>query len=90
MPHMTYLRHLRLRYGISMPELSRLIGVSPQQVSRLELRQVPCTPAQEAKLGRAVEAWLSRSRERLDAAELEYSRCKGKLLQYMEECEHEL
>ena len=90
MPQVTYLRYLRLRYGISLQELAKQANISAQQLSRLELRLVPCTPRQEEKLCHAVEGWIVCSRERTDAVEQEYFRYKGNLLRYMEECEHEL
>ena len=90
MPQVTYLRHLRLRYGIGLQELAKQVKISAQQLSRLELRQAPCTPRQEEKLCRAIEAWITCNRKRTDAVEQEYFRYKGNLLCYMEEYEHEL
>ena len=90
MLQITYLRYLRLRYGIGLPELARQAGVSPQQLSRLELRQVPCTKQQEIKVCNAVEGWIKYNREQIMAVEEELRRCQGHLLSYMEEDEHEL
>lgn len=90
MPQMTYLRYLRLRYSIGLPELARQAGVSPQQLSRLELRQVPCTQRQEEKVFHAVEGWIQCNREKIRAIEEIVYHCQGYLLSYMEEDEHEL
>lgn len=90
MPQVTYLRQLRLRYNIGLPELAKKAGVSAQQLSRLELRQVPSTREQEEKVCRAVEAWIADSQARLNNVEAAYFRCKGKLLTLMEGNENEL
>lgn len=90
MLQMTNLRYLRLQYNIGLPELARLAGISPQQLSRLELQQVSCTPYQEERVCRAVETWISFHRERLDAVVQAYSRCRGKLLRCREGNGYEL
>lgn len=89
MPQMTYLRYLRLRYGIGLPELARQAGVSPQQLSRLELRQVPCTQRQEKKVCHAVEGWIQCNWEKIRAVEEELYHYQGHLLSYMGEDKYE-
>lgn len=85
MGEITYLRHLRQQYGIGLPELARLAHISPQHLSRLELRQVPCSQAQEEKIGQALEAWLFTNRCRINSLEWEYRLFRGKLLNNMED-----
>lgn len=81
----TYLRALRLRYEIALPRIAERMGVSPQRLSQLELRQTSCTREQERAVSAAVEAWIADEKKRLEAIERSYLSYKGRLLSYMGE-----
>lgn len=74
-------RALRLRYGISCPELARAAGVSKQLISKIELEPSRQTPGHEKLLQAAFAAAAARRRARLEALERDLERWEGKLFQ---------
>ncbi len=85
----TYLRHLRLKYGITLDELARAAGISDQHISRAELRQTPPTWTLEKKCEGALETLIAQRRAAMLALECDYEAVKGRLLDMMEACEYE-
>ncbi len=81
MSRKTNLRALRHRYGISLPELSAVSGLSSQYISRAELGETSPTARLEEKLGAAVDAVIVQRSVRLASLERSYAVRKGRLLQ---------
>ncbi len=85
----TRLRILRLKHGISIAELAKLVGISEQYISRLELAQAYGTVKQEERVSTALSELIAQRHSDLLALEKDYLLNKGRLLEPLE-VEHEL
>lgn len=81
MSQKTNLRALRFRYGISLPELSAVSGLSNQYISRAELGETSPTARLEEQLGTALDAVIARRGTKLELLKRSYAARKGRLLQ---------
>ncbi|MBS6216845.1 MULTISPECIES: helix-turn-helix domain-containing protein [Eubacteriales] len=86
----TKLRVLRLKYKISLMELAKQGGLSNQQISHMELGDIPRTKHKEQLAAAALSRVIAARRASLDSLEREYQASKGQLLTPMEENDHEL
>lgn len=86
----TRLRALRLKYGISLTELAKQVGVSNQHISRMELGDVPRSEHKEQLAAAALNGVIAARRASLVGLEQEYQSSKGRLLMPMEGNDHEL
>ena len=86
----TKLRVLRLKYDISLTELAEEGCVSNQQISRMELCEVPGTEYREQIVAAALNRVIAARKDSLAALEREYQASKGRLLTPMEEPDYEL
>lgn len=85
----TYLRRLRLNYGITLGELAGAAHISVQHMSRAELQQTPPTWSLEQKCETALERLIAQRRSAARALEQDYGAVKGHLLDSVEEDGHE-
>lgn len=81
----TYLRALRLRHGITLMELAEAAQVTNQQVSRVELLQMPVTKELEQKYETAMESVICQRYNAVRALEQDYRTVKGYLVHGSEE-----
>ena len=80
----TRLRFLRIKYGISLAELAQKAGISPQQLSRIDLGKRCDFPYQEGRIAQALEELLAEQKAVLIALEQDFSLYKGRLLELVE------
>lgn len=80
----TRLRLFRFKHQISLSELHRHSGLSPQHISRLELCRRSRTPKGERVLADAIRSIIISRREALENLEREYEVYRGNLLQPLE------
>ena len=85
MKEMTNLRRLRLRHGIYLTELAKITGICNQHISRAELRQTRATVRLEEQLADAVETVIVNRKQELLLLEADFLRCRGRLLQAVED-----
>lgn len=86
----TKLRVLRLKYRISLMELAKQGGLSNQQISHMELGDIPRTNHKEQLAAAALSGVIAARRAALDGLEREYQASKGQLLIPMGGYDHEL
>lgn len=86
----TRLRVLRLKYGISLDELAKKGGVSNQQFSRMELGLARSTPHKEQLAETALLRVITARGAALTELEWDYLNNRGRLLEPLEETDHEL
>lgn len=86
----TRLRFLRIKYGISLAELAQKAGISPQQLSRIDLGKSCDFPYQEKRITQALDDWLADQKSTMMALERDFSLYKGKLLELVEVKQDEL
>lgn len=85
----TCLRMLRHRYGLLLTELGSMAGLSNQYLSRAELGHIQATQRLEEQIGFAVEAVIARREQDLQSLKQDYETYKGRLLQPVEDTEHD-
>ena len=85
METITNLRWLRLRHGINLTELAKIIGICNQYISRAELKQTHATVRLEQQLASAVETVIANRKQELLLLEADFLRCRGRLLQAVED-----
>lgn len=86
----TKLRALRLNYGIPLAEVAKQGGVSNQEISRIELGDVPRTQHKEQLVAAALCGVIAARKASLAGLEREYEASKGQLLMPVEENDDEL
>ena len=87
---MRKLRLLRLKYHISLVELSLASGLSPQRISELELGSGNILTATEQKLQNGMEQVIRRRREALATLQNDFQRHKNTLMEPVGETDHDL
>ena len=87
---MRKLRLLRLKYHISLVELSRASGLSPQRISELELGSGNILTATEQKLQNGMEQVIRRRKEDQVDLQNDYLRHKNTLMELVGEADHDL
>ncbi len=85
----TNLRALRHRHGLRLTEFEAVSGLSNQYISQAELGRVQATERLERKMEAAVETIIVRRENELLFLKRDYQLYKGRLLQPMEDTEHE-
>ena len=70
---------LRLRYGITNPELARAVGVSKQLICKIQLEPERQTPGHEALLERAFEAVIRQRQEQALRLAEDFAASRGRL-----------
>lgn len=85
----TNLRALRHRYGLRLTELEAVSGVSNQYISQAELGHVQATERLEERMEAAVETIIAQRENDLLFLKGDYQLYKGRLLQPVEDTEHE-
>lgn len=85
----TILRDLRMKYKIPLSALAGAAGISVQHLSRLELGAVNKTPYAEEKIADALRSLICTRRKALLSLEQDFLLYRGRLLEPMEEHEHE-
>lgn len=86
----TKLRVLRLKYSIPLEEVATQGGVSNQQISRMELGDVPRTRHKEQLAAIALSGVIAARKTSLAMLEREYLASKGQLLMPVEGNDDEL
>ena len=87
---MRKLRLLRLKYHISLVELSRASGLTPQRISELELGSGNILAATEQKLQNGMEQVIKQRKEALVALQNDYLQHKDTLMNPAGEIDHDL
>ena len=85
------MRILRLKYDISLTELSRACGLSKQRISEIELKTAPTVRLDTSqKIVRAFSEIMERRREKHQKLFQDFERHKGSLMDCVEEIGYEL
>jgi transcriptional regulator with XRE-family HTH domain len=74
------MRYLRQKHGVSLAELSRCAGVSPQYLSSIELGEYPATDNAKWLARSAFERLIERRRERAPQLAEDFVLLKERLL----------
>lgn len=83
-------RILRLRHHISMVELGKACGVSPQRISELELTDHTPEAATVCKIQRGFDRVIAQREEKLNNLRQEYTQCRDELMEKVGEYEYEI
>ena len=76
---------LRLRYGVTNPELARAVGVSKQLICKIQLEPERQTPGHEALLERAFETVIPDRQEQARRLAEDFAASRGRLYDIVEE-----
>ena len=76
---------LRLRYGVTNPELARAAGVSKQLICKIQLEPERQTPGHEALLERAFETVIRERQEQALRLAKDFAASRGSLFSLVEE-----
>ena len=77
---MTRLRAMRLKYGVTLVEIEKAAGVCNQQLSRLELGNLPRTVRREERVSDAVASLIAVRKSSIAALEQDYLAAKEQVL----------
>ena len=85
MSEQSNLYRLRCRYHIPLSELADASGCSNQYISCVELRTMRATKRLSEKMDQAMEALIANRKQELLLLEADFLRCRGRLLQAVED-----
>ena len=78
------MRLLREKHGVSIAELSRHCGVSPQRLSQIELESKANTTHLKSLVKKAFSGCIKSRQKKLSALASDFQKCKDKLLDFAE------
>ena len=88
--HVRKLRLLRLKYHISLVELSQASGMTPQRISELELGSGNTLPVTEQKLLNGMEQVIRQRQEAHTALQQDFLQYRDTLMELVGETDYAL